>query len=117
MPLSTLLNRPCTIIRRSESEDLDAHFNPILEEVEVQTVCELQQQRRDEPGDHGELSDTRWLLILPAGTAIDTGDGVVVDGDTYEMVGDPWPARNPRTQEESHIEATLRRTAGEETGS
>lgn len=115
--LSTLINRPCTIIRRHEGTTRDAHGNLIPDEEEVETVCELQQRQRSEGDDAGELSDTRWMLFLPAGTEIDTGDGVVVDGQTFEMVGDPWNARNPRTQQESHIEATVRRTAGEETGS
>jgi hypothetical protein len=115
MPLEDLLNRPCTITRRSESGTIDDYGNDIPDEETVETVCELQQRTRltdGEPAGQGELSDTRWLLVLPAGTDIRTGDTVEVDGQVYEMFGDPWPARNPRTQEESHVECNLRRTAG-----
>lgn len=112
--LSTLLNRPCTITRRTQSGDVDAYGDAVDGTATASTVCELQQRQRSElPG--VEVSDTTWLLILPAGTDIDTGDKVTVTdtGEAFEMVGDPWPARNPRTGVESHVEATVRRVAGD----
>lgn len=116
--LSTLLNRPCTIIRRSASGSTDDGYgNRTPAETLVEAVCELQQRQRSEPGDQGEFSDTAWLIVFPAGTVIDTGDGVIVDGHIFEMVGDPWEVRNPRTQVASHVEATVRRTGAEEDGS
>lgn len=114
--LSTLLNRTVTISRRSPSaddDDTDDYGNQnAATPTNTETVGELQQRRRDEPVDQGELSDTRWLLVLPPGTAIDTSDIVTVDGDEFEVIGDPWHARNPRTGAESHVEVTLRRTSG-----
>src|SRR5689334_17240639 len=115
--LATLLNRPVTITRRLPSSDTDGYGNEIPDEDTVETVCELQQQQRTEPGDEGELSSTRWLAIFPAGTDLRTGDAIEVDGATYEVFGDPWPARNPRTRAESHVEATVVRTAGSEDAS
>lgn len=112
MSLVTLLNRPCLLVQRSASGDLDRFGNPKRDETTVATVCELQQQRRTEAGDAGELSDTTWALFLPAGTDVTTADTVIVDGQEYELVGEPWDARNPRTQVMSHIEATCRRTRG-----
>lgn len=114
MAIQQLLTRPCTITRRTASNATDDYGNVTRVTTTVETVCELQQRERSEPGDQGEFSDTSWLLILPAGTAIDTGDQVTVDSRGYELVGDPWPARNPLTGAESHIEATVRRTAGED---
>lgn len=111
MSLASLLNRNLTIIRRTTSEDADDYGNEIPDEGAIETVGELQQRRRDEPAGEGELSVTDWLLILPAGTLLRTGDQAIVDGQEYEVVGDPWIARNPRTQAVSHIEATVRRTA------
>lgn len=112
--LSHLLNRPCTIRRRSASGTIDDYGDAIATETTVDTVCELQRRDRAdaEPAGQGELSDTYWLLVLPAGTVIDTGDRVIVDGETFEMFGAPWPVRNPWTQAASHVEATVRRTAG-----
>lgn len=114
MALINLLNRPValTIRRRPSDPELDEYGNEIPDEQLVQTVCELQQTRRSEPGGEGELSQTDWLLILPAGTLARTGDTAIVDDQEYELIGDPWIARNPRTQVISHIECTVRRTAG-----
>jgi hypothetical protein len=118
VPLASLINRKCTIFRRSPSGSSDDYGNAIKTETAVETLCEIQQRSRDERDDQGELSDTLWNAYFPAGTALRTGDEVRVDGIGYfELVGDPWPARNPRTQAESHLEATLRRTAGDEEGS
>lgn len=115
MSLAALINRPCVIKRRSASGTIDAAGDAVVTTSSVTTVCELQQLPRraeGEPGTQAEMSDSQWLLVLPAGTVIDTGDGIVVDGKTYEMYGEPWHARNPRTGVESHVECTLRRTAG-----
>lgn len=110
--LSQLINTPCTILSRTDGGGQDDYGNETDTTTEVETVCELQQTRRDEPDAQGELSDTTWQLFLPASTEISTGDSVMVDGVVYELVGAPWPARNPRTRTVSHVEATVRRTAG-----
>lgn len=117
MPLSTLLNRECILLLRDPTGSTDDYGNDVTTTSNVDTVCELQQKRRDEDDDQGETSDTHWLLILPAGTQIDTGDAVQIDGQVYELVGAPWEARNPRTGAASHIECTVRRTAGSEDAS
>lgn len=113
MALSQLLNLPVTILRRSGGTD-DGYGNLVPGEDDVGTVGELQQVRREEAGGAGELSDTEWLLILPPDAEINTGDAISIEGRHYELIGDPWVARNPRTQAISHVECTLRRTAGAE---
>lgn len=115
--LAALLNRPLTIVNRTDSTAIDEYGNAIPTETLVETVGELQQVQRSEPVAEGELSDTRWLLVLPAGTVLNTGDAVIVDGEMFEVTGQPWAARNPRTGAQSHVEATCRRTAGDEGGS
>lgn len=112
MTLTALLSRPCTIISREAVGDIDDYGNEVPEESSVDTVCELQQIQRDEPAGEGEFSDTRWVAIFPAGTELKTSDAVLIDGKTYELEGDPWAVRNPRLGTESHVEATLCRTAG-----
>ncbi|MGZ6587885.1 MAG: hypothetical protein ACXVHX_26745 [Solirubrobacteraceae bacterium] len=88
--------------------------NEIPEEESTETLCELQQTSTTEPALEGESSDSRFLLILPAGTLIATGDTVTIEGQDYELVGDPWRARNPRLGTHSHVQATVRRTSGTE---
>ena len=112
-----MINRTCTVIRRSESGSTDDYGNDVATETTSVTVCELQQLRRDEKEDSGEVSRDTWTVFFHADEDIETGDAVVVDGQTFELIGDPWEARNPRTGVTSHIEATARRTAGAEDAS
>jgi hypothetical protein len=108
--LSNLINRPCSVIRRLASDQTDQYGDEIPVEEVIETVCELQQHQRKEPGAEGELSDTDWIAFFLPGIDIRTGDVLVVDQERYEMVGDPWVARNPRSQNASHIECSARRT-------
>jgi hypothetical protein len=101
-----LFSRDCTIIRRTAGTALDQYGNALAGTVHVQTKCELQQIRRDEPEAQGEFSITTWNLYLPIGGTIDTSDVVVIDGATYELVGDPWYA-NTGTTQVHHVEATV----------
>lgn len=114
MSLTALLNTPCTITHRVAGTTTDDYGNEIPDEVVTETLCELQQVRRAEPSTANETSVADFLLILPAGTTLATGDVATIDGQDYELVGDPWRARNPRTQIASHVEATVRRTAATE---
>ncbi len=108
MLASTLLHRACTVTTRTDSGSTDDYGNPTDAETSLTTVCDLQQQQRTEPGAQGELSDTRWLLILPPGTEITTRSTVTVDDIVYEVIGDPWTAHLHGRP--THVEATLRRT-------
>lgn len=114
--LTDLLNKPCLILRRSETGQLDAHGGEIETETTESVMCDLQQRVRSEEGDAGELSDTLWTLFLPTGTDIRTDDAVVVGGRVYELVGDPWDAIQG-SPDMYHVEATVRRTSGDEEGS
>jgi hypothetical protein len=110
MSLSLLLNRPCTIVGQVADGTVDEYGGELIAETRTDTVCELQQAQRSETDQ--EVVATRWTLFLPAGTQIDAGDRVIVETETFEVDGQPWPARNPRTGQESHIEATVVRTEG-----
>lgn len=118
MSLTTLINTPCTLVLSASSDDADDYGDitggePTLRE----TVCELQQRRRDEPGGQGEFSDTEWrVYFLPDEQGLDTADALIVEGARYEFVGDPWLAK-VGTPAMHHIEATVRRTGSEEEGS
>lgn len=114
MSIAGLLTLDCTITSRTFDGTLDAYGDEIADETIVSTVCELQQRQRSETSDPGELAASTWLLILPAGTTIGPGDSVTINGDGYELIGEPWAARNPRTELASHVECTVRRTVGVE---
>lgn len=112
--MTTLLNTPVTITHRLPGATYDDLGNEVPVEETAETLGELQQRTRQEPVGAGETSIADFLLILPAGTLLATGDTATVDGQDYEVVGDPWRARNPRLQAFSHVEATVRRSAGSE---
>lgn len=109
MSLTSLMFRPCTIVRREASGSTNAYGDKIDSETAVSTTCELQQRGRGEGED--DVSDTRWLCVLPIDTEIHSGDAVIVDGETYEVDGEPWRA-NSGNASMHHVEVTLRRTAG-----
>jgi hypothetical protein len=112
--LAQLMTKPCLIVSRSDAGTVDDLGNPMTDETLVETVCELQQRRRDEPDLQGELADSTWDLFLPAGTAIGTDDAVEVDGHRYELVGEPWDAAHDMSPAVAHVWATVRRTASAE---
>jgi hypothetical protein len=130
------LNIPCSIHRTSSSVDdldvpsetnQDTYGNPIPPAVDdstedatydLETVCWLQQERRTEPAQAGELSDTVWTIFLNPSVDIDTSDRITVDDyGEFEVVGDPWQTFNPRTKLPWQVECTARRTGPEEIAS
>jgi hypothetical protein len=110
MGADRLMKTPCVVLRRTPGDE-EEFGAPGATTVEVETHCALQQQRRNEHDQHGELSDTLWDLFLPFGTEIDTGDAVVVRAREYELVGEPWNAEEG-SRSLWHVAATVRRTAG-----
>ena len=110
--ITNLFKRSITIQHHTESGNSDVYGTDIPAVVEIQVLGELQQRSRDEA--EGAISQTNWMLFLPPNTPIDTNDVVKVDGESYEVVGDPWQAFNPRTGQYEHVEVSLRRTSGEE---
>lgn len=110
MSLARLINRPCTLRHRTGGTGIDRDGNEVPEVVEIATVCEVQQRQRREDAD--EIGDARWIAFFLPEVEVGAGDELVVDGVTFQIEGDSWHARNPRTRQPSHIEATLRRTAG-----
>lgn len=111
MSAERMMTLSATIIRRVQTGETDSVGDPITKEVKVATRCDLQQRRREEHEDGGEISDTLWNLFLPFGTEIGTGDAVDVDGQRYELAGEPWSAQEG-SRNLWHVEATVRRTGG-----
>jgi hypothetical protein len=109
MSIARRLKTDCTIVRRSVVDD--ESFDQETKPEEVETKCSLQQQRRDENSDRGEVSETVWNLFLPHGAEIDTGDAVRVKGKAYEVKGEPWSAEEG-SRSMWHVEATVSRVTG-----
>lgn len=110
--LADLISRPCVITRSvADDDDRDKYGNPLTDAETIDTVCELQQRTRGEDAGADEFSETMWALFFLPHEELDTEATVTVDGHVYELVGEPWIVRNPRTHQVSHIEATAKRTA------
>jgi hypothetical protein len=111
MSISRMMRTSCTIIQRVPTGEVDRHGDAITEEVEVETRCALQQDRRTEHEEGGEVSDAFWRLFLPWGTEVGSGAAIMVDGREYELQGEPWSA-SEGSRSMWHVEAAVRRTAG-----
>lgn len=116
--LSELINQTCWIVTRPGSGDGDSYYGAEADETAataVETVCEIQQRRRDEPNAEGELSKTDWLGIFPLDVVLKSSSAVVTeDRGTFELEGDPWKVWDPFAQQYDHVEADLVRVSGPE---
>lgn len=111
MSLDALLNLGCTIVRVTQDGAADEYGNPTDTTLTAATRCYIEQRNATENTNDRSTTSEDWLLMLPAGTAVDATDRVTVDGyGTFEVIGPPWPVRNPRADAISHVEATVRRT-------
>ena len=110
MSLTQLINKPCSIISRSPGSTPNEFGWKDRAESVTSTVCYMEQNGQaganEHPGDN-DMSDVRWTVIFPVGTEIDADDVVSVDGLEYEVDGEAWAVRNPRTQTMSHVEANV----------
>jgi hypothetical protein len=107
VPVDALLTRPCTILRSTGAAD-DYDQTPGTP-TQASTRCELQQLTSTEAGE-AAIELTVWQAFFPAGTVLSGADAIQVDGETYELLGDAWPVRHPRTGRESHVQAQVRRS-------
>ncbi|MEH3055548.1 MAG: hypothetical protein PGN13_16345 [Patulibacter minatonensis] len=71
----------------------------------AEVLCELQQDDHTETADVAAVST--WTLFLPPGTTITPESRVTAGGQTFDVRGAPWEARDPISGAISHIEATL----------
>ena len=57
-----------------------------------------------------QVEEWRGALRRDLAGLVSGSDRLEVEGQTFEMEGPPWPARNPRTGAIELLEVTLRRT-------
>lgn len=121
----SLINRPCMLHRSVTSEtETDAMGDPLVEEVDDPTVCEIQQQQRFEQRDGQQVLVSVWQVFLLPSEDVDGWDSITVappevdedawdgvTGDRYSLEGEPWPVRHPRKGVVHHIEATARKVS------
>lgn len=117
MAIADLITRDCFLILRDPTGSFDGHGNAVVLDSTADAVCEIQQRSASERGESGEVSDAEWRLFFLPTVDLTTASAVQVDGEVYEIVGEPWTVRNPLRKTDSHIEVKARRTAGAEDAS
>ncbi len=108
-----LINRPCTILRRSDTTD-DEYGDPTTANTSESTVCELQlySKLRATGGETGldqAGEDEGRVFFLGSVTPPSNLDAVIVDGATYEFTGPLAAVRNPRNGQISHLQGNVKR--------
>lgn len=111
MSLANYLNQSCTITSRATAATTDRYGNPDVTTTTASTVCYCEQRNATEDTANTDQQSQEWKVLLPAGTAVDGHDLITVGSLVLEVIGPPWPARNPRTQSVSHVECTARMVA------
>lgn len=113
MNVAHLLNMTGTVMRTVHDGPADMFGDPTETSSTATFRCWIAQRMRDEDTVGRDLQAQEFDLYLEPAAAgqVEGSDRIAVAGTTYELVGPPWPAVNPRTGETSHVVATIRRTA------
>ena len=107
MSLATFINQPCTIVQRT-ADTVDTFGDQSKTETSTAALCELQPVKESEV-EGGNIGVTTWRLYLAGEVDLNADDAVIVDSESYELVGDAIPRRNSRTGEVDYTEAVVRR--------
>lgn len=102
---------PATTVDRYQNTILDwtaATRTTVKTRISQQSASELVSAGGGSQGRTGE--ESTWIMFVRADTAIDVDDHVEWEGDTFEVVGKPLPAKTPRGLH--HYEAQLRLIVG-----
>jgi len=106
--LLSMLDRPCTIIHRSQTGAWDRYHNPTWEDTATtETVWYVEQTEAREVTEGRTTGIATHLGVWPSATEVDDSDKVSSDGITYEVLGPPWQVWEPGSGE-SHVEANVR---------
>jgi len=111
--VARLLRIDCTVTHVTvDEDDRDEMGNPT--EVTTTTTYKgwhWQSTSREETGNAETVQDEHNLALeLAAAGNVDAGDRVEIDGITWEIDGEPWQARNPRTLRLEYVQAKIVRS-------
>lgn len=96
----------------TDAANVDQMGDPLTVETEHSFKCWWQQDTREESDQLTDVQRERLRLFLePAAAGVVDGSAeITIDGIGYVFDGPPWPARNPRTNVVTHVEADVRRS-------
>lgn len=125
MDAARLLNVPVIVEHVDQSGPPDEMGDPTELRTWTRFLGYVWQQGTTEDTANGTVAveTTQLALRRDAAGHIDTGDRVIVDGrldddgnlvpdvgETFDVAGAPWQARNPRTGLVEYLQATLKRS-------
>lgn len=101
-----------TVVSVTQDGPPDEMGDPTTETTETEYVRGgyIWQTSRDDRTANANTQVEEWRGILRRDVVVDGTDRLIVEGQTFELDGPPWPARNPRTDRVEFLEVTLRRT-------
>lgn len=113
MSLEQLLNQPLTLIHRGQT-GTDQYGNDVAGTTSTEGIVGyIEQTDATELTVDRETYTSNHRAFLPADTQVTASDQLTDDqGNTYEVIGPPDTAYNPRLRKVSHIVAHLRVTTG-----
>ena len=123
MDAARLLKHTVLIEAVTQDGPPDAMGDPTEESTWSSFAGYVWQTSTSELGGNGVIVTEQWELALhrTAADAIHHGDRIIahgtlvdgepVGGETYEVEGEPWVARNPRTKAIEYVHARLRRSS------
>ena len=97
------------VIQTCSPAGTDEYGNEVQVLDSTDSVCEAQQSARVEDTTTGDTQTTTWRVWLPSDAVVTGSDRLVIDSYIYELIGDPWPARDLRSGQVVYNECTARR--------
>lgn len=104
------MTQTATVSHVSTSGPPDPYGNPTEVVTTTETPCFMSYG----PGSEQEaeaVQVTTPVLFVPPDVALDGGDRVEVDGETFEVDGPPARHYNPRLKRVTHVQAQMKRAA------
>ena len=114
MTIDQLLQTAATIQRRAASTT-DSHGSPVSATTSTTSVfCYIEQRPSSASETLGAQNTARaeYLVVLPAGTTIDSSDRIVIGSTTYEVTSIPWSVKHAPTGVEHHVEVIVTEVTG-----
>lgn len=110
--VGNLIQIPCIVHHVDRDGATDDYGNPTVTSTPSDERCYFAQQTRGEPGSDLLINPEaeRWVIYLEGDVTLDATDRVEVFGEIYEVIGPPWPVRDPLFPDRvDHLEASLER--------
>ena len=104
----TLLSKTATITHTASST-VDAMGRPVASTTVASVPCAFRHRLANDSLNGGVITTDETTFYFDPSAILAPGDLITVDGDTYEVVSDPFPQTNFRTASVHHLEVRGRK--------